>query len=274
MSNIKVIEKKGLKPGKNLVILGGIHGDELCSIKAFDKIIPRLEIEFGKVIFIYSNLKAIESNNRFIEYDLNRCFLKRQSLEIAESFEGKTAKEIMPYLENADAVLDIHASFIQNSIPFVICGKSQIDKANIFDVEIVSFNWDLFEPGSTDNYMNLQNKPGFCFECGYLGDPKTQEIAEKAIFNFLIHNSCINGEFKVKENQRFLKIVDLYRNKFGPFKVARKFKDFEKLKNKTLVGWENNSPIFLDKDKFILFAKDREKINEECFLVAEDSSPL
>ena len=102
MSNIKVIEKEGKEPGKTITILAGIHGNETCGIKAFDEIIPNIEIKKGKVIFIYANLEAINKGKRFIEYNLNRSFFKNQIDEIKNTIEGKTAREIINILEKTD----------------------------------------------------------------------------------------------------------------------------------------------------------------------------
>jgi len=271
-TNIKVIEKQGEKFGKVSVILAGVHGNESPGIRAFDEILPNLKIEFGKVIFIYANLEAIKQNKRFIEKNLNRCFFKNQSVDIKQTLEGETAKEIMSYLDSADFALDLHASFTEDSIPFVICDEMQIKNANIFDSEIVSYNWDSFEPGSTDNYMNLQNKPCFCFECGYLGNEKAVEDAKKAIYNFLIFTGNINGEILKSENQRYLRIKDLFINKKGLFRKSRYFKDFEKVNEKVIIGLEGDKIITIDKNNIVLFLRDSEKLNEECFLVAEEIS--
>lgn len=269
MENIKVIEKKGKKPGKTLVVLAGVHGNEVCGVKAFDNLIPNLEIASGKVYFIYANLEAISQNKRFVEKNLNRCFLKEQSEEIAQSLEGKTAREIIPYLEEADVMLDVHASFTKDSRPFVICDESQIMEAGIFDSDLVVCNFDEFEPGSTDYYMNLQKKKGFGFECGFLGDPKTQEIAEKSIINFLIYFGAIKGETRLNEQMK-LKLNGLYKNRNGAFKLARYFPDFEKLIDRTLIGYDGSEKVYAEEGSVILFARDREKLNEECFLTARD----
>jgi predicted deacylase len=269
MSNIKVIEKKGSLPGKTLVVLSGIHGDEFCGVKAFDNILPTLEITSGTVYFIYSNLEAIRQNKRFTEKNLNRCFLKQQPQDISETLEGKTAREIIPYLDIADAVLDIHASFTKDSIPFVICDEKWIETAGIFDSDITICNFDPFEPGSTDYYMNLRGKPGFCFECGFLEDFKTQKTAEKAIINFLIYFGAINGKVQMKRQTK-LKLNRLYWNIRGPFKLVKYFKDFEKLNKKTLIGYDGNEKVYANTRNIILFARDRDKLNEECFLTAKE----
>ena len=270
MSNINVKEIKGKKPGKTIVILAGVHGDETCGVRAFDFLIPRIKIDAGKVFFIYANLKAIKQNKRFVEKNLNRCFFKEQLQEIKNSLEGKTAREIMPYLDQADVMLDIHASFTDGSIPFVICDELNIQEAHIFEAEKIVCNIDPFEPGSTDYYMNLQKKAAFCFECGYLGDFKTNEIAQKAIFDFLIYYNCIPGSNSSQKKSSIIKIVGLYKNKYGPFILSRYFKDFEMIKTKTLIGFDGEKKIYGEKGNIVLFARDRETLNDECFLIGED----
>ena len=125
-SNIRVVEKQGTKEGKNLVVLVGVHGNEVCGVKAADLLLPKLKIKSGTVTFIYANLEAIKQNKRFVEQNLNRCFFNEQSSDVKQSLEGKTAREIISYLDKADALLDIHASLTKDSVPFVICDESNI----------------------------------------------------------------------------------------------------------------------------------------------------
>jgi succinylglutamate desuccinylase len=270
-SNIKIVEKQGKNEGKNLVILVGVHGNEVCGVKAADLLLQKLKIDSGKVTFVYSNLEAIKQNKRYVEQNLNRCFFNQQSSEIGQSLEGKTAKEIMPYLEEADAMLDIHASLTKDSVPFLICQESNIEIAKIFCAEKIVCNIDEFQPGSTDSYMNLQNKPGLCFECGYANDSKTQTIAEKAIISFLIYYGCIKSKInQPRNNPKIINIIGLYKNKYGLFKSRKYFKDFEKMKERALIGLDGNKEVFVDKGKVVLFVRNRKELNEECFLIGEE----
>jgi predicted deacylase len=270
MTNIKVIEKKGKKPGNKVILLAGVHGNELPGIKAFEELIPKMKIEFGKVTFIYANIESIKQNKRQINTNLNRCFFEKQPKDIAESLEGKTTREIMPYLGDAEFMLDIHASPILESKPFIICRENLVDMAKIFDVDLIVTNFDPFEPGSTDFYMNNLNKPGFCLECGYLADKSSIELAKKEILNFLVYTGNITGKLKTRENQKKLTLVSLYKNKNQPFNKSREFADFEKLTKNTLIGREGDKEIYRESGDIILFLRDCKEINKECFLVARE----
>ncbi|MBI2632239.1 succinylglutamate desuccinylase/aspartoacylase family protein [Candidatus Pacearchaeota archaeon] len=270
MTNVRIIERKGNKPGKTIVILAGIHGNENCGVQAFDSIIPSLKIIAGKIYFVYANLAAIRKNKRFIEYDLNRCFLKKQSFEMKNSIEGKSAQDIIPYLNEADVMLDIHASYSQKSIPFVICDKKWIREARIFDAKIVSYNWDFFHQGSTDYYMNLQGKTGFCYECGYLGDPDANIIAEKAIFQFLKWAGSIDGGINQFYEQKIIEIKSLYKNSNEPFRKIKNFPDFFMLSKRDIIGYEGEKALYCEKGDILIFVKDCESIGGECFLVGKE----
>ena len=50
---------EGSNPGPTSVILAGIHGNEPCGIIAFERILPSLKINSGKVIFEIGNPLAI-----------------------------------------------------------------------------------------------------------------------------------------------------------------------------------------------------------------------
>jgi predicted deacylase len=266
--NIRVVKFHGSRKGKTVSVLAGVHGDEKCGVKAFDNLIPNLKINAGTVYFIYCNLKAIEEDKRYIEKNLNRCFFNEQPLEVRDSLEGKTAREIIPFLLEADAVLDVHASGSENSIPFVGCGQQSFGVAKFLPVDTVVYGWDDFEPGSTDYFMNLQNRIGICIECGYLGDEKSVDVACESIMNFLKVLDNINGNCE-KRNQKYIKINGLYRNKFGAFRRARDFADFEILNNGDLIGFDGDIEVRARGRYRLLFVRDRDEINSECFLRAQ-----
>ena len=108
----EVIELVGEKRGTTSVILAGVHGDETCGLEAFKKLLPELEIEAGRVFFIYANPLAIKAGKRFIEANLNRMLKNENLITTKEknSYEYNRAKFLKIYLNQAEALLDIHSS--------------------------------------------------------------------------------------------------------------------------------------------------------------------
>ena len=121
-----VIELDSNMPGKNLVIMAAVHGNEPCGFLAINQVFPSLEIRRGKVTFVLANLKAFEQDVRFTEFNLNRCFKDQPEYSEVElnSYEYKRGLELKVLLDKADILLDIHSSCITESEPFVICERN------------------------------------------------------------------------------------------------------------------------------------------------------
>lgn len=271
-SNIQIVEKKGALPGKIVLLLAGIHGNETCGVKAFDKLISTINVEKGTVIFCYANLKAIKQNKRFIETNLNRCFLDEQPNHVMNTIEGRTAKEIMLLMNKADILLDIHASNSPESTPFIIAEPESWEYAHIIPFNIITYNWDEYEKGATEAYMHNKGKNAIAIECGYVNNPQGHAIAEQAIINVLTkagnvkEERCKNQEVRIKK-QELYKIVGLHVNEHAPFKKEKEFADFEYLSKKTVIGHEGTTPVYAEEGHYILFVRDREQLHQECFLM-------
>ena len=70
----------GLEPGLSVLILGGVHGDEICGTKAINQVIRlinngKINIKSGKITMIpVTNPLAARKKNRIGDRNLNRCF--------------------------------------------------------------------------------------------------------------------------------------------------------------------------------------------------------
>jgi len=267
ISNIRVIEKIGKKPGKTIVILAGVHGDEVCGVKAFDELIPKLEIEKGKVIFIYANLEAQKKNKRFVEANLNRCFFDKQPESIRDTLEGRTAREIMPYLNEADILLDLHSSRSSSNLCYLICEEDCLNLALALPPKKIITGIHKTHKGGTDGYMSSKGKPGICIECGLHKSKESLEMAKTTILNLLKKAGNISAAHETYDNKEIFETAYLYRNKNGAFELARKFKDFEEASERTLVGFDGNEKVFIKKGDVMMFPDDPEKIGQECFMI-------
>src|SRR3989339_1470340 len=115
-----IITLTGKEPGPVITIMGGIHGDEVCGVHVID-IIKNWEIKRGILHLIYGNPKAIEQNVRCVETNLNRLFLPENKISNNDknTYEYQRSREILPFLHQSQALLDIHASFTPESFPFI-----------------------------------------------------------------------------------------------------------------------------------------------------------
>jgi len=271
MNKEEIIKISGEEKGPVSIILAGTHGDEVCGVEILEKILPSLKIEKGEVLFGFGNPLAIEKKERFVEANLNRMF-KDESLlseEEKSSYEYRRAQFLKKYLDRADALLDVHASFVVESEAFIICEPHSLKIADYLPFNTVLSGLDELQPGGTDYYMNKIGRSGICVECGFLGDPLSVQRAEKSVFSFLTARGHISGVLEPCAKSKILKAYKLYFTKTDKFRLAKPFKDFEKIAAGQVVGIDGKEEIKAQKDSTILFARDRDQSNDEAFLLAE-----
>lgn len=257
---------KGNKSGKTSIILAGVHGNEPCGIEAFSQIIPTLAIEHGEVYFLIGNPKALESNIRFIDENLNRLFKKEVLESPPNTYERSCAQRIIPYLQKADALLDIHASNTPESIPFIIAEPNSIEVTSALPIETIVSGFDELEPGGTDGFMNSLGKIGICVECGYTKDPRTTEVAKESILSFLSSMAHITAKPTTRKTKVTYQMETLYHTKTNSFVLTKEFADFEFIPKGTHIATDGNEKVFSEKDGCILFARNRTAIDAEGFL--------
>lgn len=270
-----ITELRGKEKGPTSIILAGVHGDERCGVEILKKTLLNLEIASGRVLFGYGNPKAIEVNRRFTEANLNRMFKDTTQLSKDEkqSYEYARAQFLKTYLDQADALLDIHASFTPRSTPFIICEMNAKDIVKYLPVDLVVSGFDNVEPGGTDHYMNRTGKIGICVECGYLNDPKSIQTAEESIIAFLKARGHLPNNIPPKK-QSHIRVYDLYTTETNNFTLSKPFNDFEELLKDQIIGTDGKNDVFAQKESVILFARNVQEAGDEAFLLGEKKGSL
>lgn len=258
----------GSESGPTSIVIGGVHGDEICGPEAIFRVLPSLSIERGSVLIGFGNPPAIEKRERFLGANLNRMFADILSPEEMASYEYQRAQFMKGYLVQADVLLDIHASMNPQSQPFCICEPNAYGIVQYLPAGLVVSGFDEVEPGGTDYYMNKIGKVGICIECGYREKPESIDLAERAIKTFLGVVGHISASFQCQPQKR-IKMYRLYKTKTDNFVLAKEFGDFEELEAGQLIGTDGSEEIRTDRASIILFPKNKEKVGEEAFLLGE-----
>lgn len=95
----------GCEPGKTVLIIGGIHGNEPGGYLAADKYVD-LTLRKGNLIIVpRANLKAILARNRGISGDYNRKF--NTELDDNDS-DDQVVKVLKQLIEESDVLLNLH----------------------------------------------------------------------------------------------------------------------------------------------------------------------
>ena len=123
-SHLRIHTYHGLAPGPALLVLGAVHGNEICGSQAIMQLLQdidagSLRIERGSVTFVpITNPLAHQLKRRFGDRNLNRNMAPSA---IPQDFEDRLANVLCPLLDAHDVLLDLH-SFHTGGAPFVMIG--------------------------------------------------------------------------------------------------------------------------------------------------------
>lgn len=122
----KVLRFKSDQAGPRLIVLGAVHGNELCGPRAIERVLAELEsqklnLRRGSVSFVpITNQKAYEQRRREGDRNLNRNL---GPSEHPQDFEDRIANALCPLLGEHDVLLDLH-SFQSPGEPFAMIGPA------------------------------------------------------------------------------------------------------------------------------------------------------
>ena len=207
-------QKRGEQPGNVVTIIGGTHGNERTGVEVVSKLKSMVEsgeltIAHGTLTLIHGNPRAIEINARGSQphADLNRSYpidlLGRPPLG---TYEDDRAREIAPFLEASDVVVDLHATN-KPSEPFIACVHSshhnEIYRWFPSEKVLSDPNFVLAgEPVTTDEYTDAHGGVGLCYETGQAGDlTRVSEVIQNVI-DLLTDQGLVEGEVRAPSSDR------------------------------------------------------------------------
>ena len=252
--------------GPTVALFAGVHGNERAGIYALQELQKSLQVAKGTVYLVYANPPAIEKNVRMCGKNLNRCFMPDNS---GTSYEDKRARQLMKLLDQCDALLDLHMFYDDQNVPFAICEQNSVDIANLFDVDIISTNWDSIEPGATDGYMFNQGKVGICVECGPISKSNEYtDFAIRTVMQFLSYYDMLaEPEMYSTEPKRVIQTLYAVHKTDESFVLQPGFHDFERLTSNTLIARENGKEYYGKSGECIIFPHYKARIGEEAYII-------
>jgi uncharacterized protein len=122
--HFKSVSFQALNPGPKLIVLGAVHGNEVCGTQAIMRIMAEIDagkiiLRKGKVTFVpITNPLAYAKNERSGDRNLNRNLFPSAT---PQDFEDHIANWLCPLLAEHDILLDLH-SFHTPGLPMVMMG--------------------------------------------------------------------------------------------------------------------------------------------------------
>ncbi|MEW4922307.1 succinylglutamate desuccinylase/aspartoacylase family protein [Algibacter sp. 2305UL17-15] len=252
-----------------VVFFAGVHGNEKAGVVALKQVYNRLDQKGlkGNVYGVLGNLKALESNQRYIDADLNRLWTKDSIDEILTKEHLHTEEqELKALFKQLEHILSLHTGplyFIDlhttssKTVPFITINDAMINRAfsKLFPVPIVLGIEEYLE-GPLLSYINTLGYVSIGFESGQHTDISSVENNIAFIHLALVFAEIIDKDevdFNMyfeklrhaSENvSRFFEIVHLQRIKSGDtFKMYDGFKSFQPIVKGTPIGRFNGSKI-------------------------------
>jgi len=213
-----------LQPGPRLVVLGGVHGDEICGTAGIERAAAELDagslkLLRGQLTMVpVANPKARRLLRREGERNLNRLFRPSRPGDAPADYEGRITDLLCPLLERHDVLLDLH-SFQSAGDAFAMIGPRDNTGtlepfARAFEEGQLALHlgtsrvvegWlDIYAAGlaqraggrpaddaalafgwGTNEYMRSRGGYGVTLECGQHQDPAAPEVAYRAILSAL-----------------------------------------------------------------------------------------
>jgi succinylglutamate desuccinylase len=104
---------------QRIAIVGGTHGNERTGVyllKKFEQSPELIQRSSFRTITLLANPKAVETNQRYVDRDLNRCFLNKDlDNSNLSTYEDIRARQIVEELgsrkhPNVDVIVDLHST--------------------------------------------------------------------------------------------------------------------------------------------------------------------
>ncbi|HEX3142194.1 MAG TPA: succinylglutamate desuccinylase/aspartoacylase family protein [Rhizobacter sp.] len=117
---------KALQPGRRLIVLGSVHGNETCGTRAIERVLKELDsgalqIVRGSVTFLpVANPLAHKRGQRAGDRNLNRNLRPNTA---PQDYEDRIANVLCPLLAEHEVLLDLH-SFHTAGQPFAMIGPA------------------------------------------------------------------------------------------------------------------------------------------------------
>ncbi len=242
------------KPGPHLLVLGGVHGNEVCGPAAIDHILGlfnsgKIQMQAGTVTFVpICNPRAYAENKRFIDRNLNRALTKRAEPKAYEEF---LMNELAVLLEECDVLLDIH-SYRAGGPAFAFRGGDELrDREEPFIASLglnhVIYGWseayaasgvkiDPIESVGTTEYARAHGAIATTIECGQHLDATAVPVAIRAIEGALAYLGIAQLSVPPREgNLRRTRIKKLfYKQRVGSY--AKPWKHLDEIKQGELIA--------------------------------------
>jgi succinylglutamate desuccinylase len=290
---------EGDQPGPLVICVAALHGNEQIGLHAFRNVFGAIMQHGihvkGKIVGIAGNLKAIQSNVRFIDYDLNRVWVEDRinnichgtSPELAEDEELVAIKDIIQKESQGvwteKVLIDLHSTSSDKG-NFLVVPSDEIDHPILKAVGLpIVVNLDNYLMGTLLSYYHKLGFVSCAFEGGTIGTNAVFQLHTSGLWEILDQSGCISHHDheledhyinQLEEVSRSLpeKVSATYRHsvhKQDGFRMLPGFHNFQPVQEGQHLAQDKNGPIYAPKAGMVFLPLYQTEGEDGFFLVEE-----
>ena len=236
------------RPGPHAMVNAVTHGNEICGAITVDRLL-RMGVKpaRGTLTLAFANIEAFSRFDparpyatRFVDEDFNRVWRPSTLDGPGRSVELARARELRPFVEAADFLLDIH-SMLEPSPPVMICGP--LDKGIRFAFE-VGVPQDIVSDTGHANGTRMRDYGGFgdpaspknalLVECGQHWEKNAEHVAWQTAWRFLRALDLVDPALAAQEiapqpaaPQKLIRVTNAIVATTPAFRFAKEFAGME-----------------------------------------------
>lgn len=276
---IKSIRFDALQPGPHLIVLGGVHGNELCGTQAVERLIQNLEnqtltLTRGRLTCVpLANPKARELGQRKYQRDLNRALYVKDNPQAYEDFINPILCDI---LSQADALIDLH-SYASQGGAFSFMGVSsaaEIDFCRHLSVQDFVYGWgDAFAKTTADpreclGTVDVARKHGAMattVECGHHHNADAADVGYDVLVAGLAYLEMIDAPKAAPQQQRFVCMQSVYKQERAG-QLVKPWQHYDAVKSGEVIArYNDGEEITAPEDGFLVLPKLHAAVGDEWF---------
>ncbi len=187
------------QPGPNVMVQALTHGNEFCGAIALDWLLREKAAPVrGRLTVAFANVEAYArfdfddpDASRYIDEDYNRVWADDALLGPRDSIELRRARQLQPFVDGADYLLDLH-SMHEPCRPIMVCGT--LEKNADFARQIGVPGDLLLDTGHPAGLRMIERggfgdpasaKRAVLIECGQHWEKAAAEVAIDTLLRFL-----------------------------------------------------------------------------------------
>ena len=261
------------KAGPHVMVNALTHGNEICGAIVVDRLLRvGLRPTRGTLTLAFANVEAFlrfdPANpyaTRFVDEDFNRVWTPSVLGGNARSAELTRARELRPFVEAADYLLDIH-SMLEPSPPVMICGPLEKGIRFAFDVGVPEH---IVSDTGHSNGTRMRDFGGFgdasspknalLVECGQHWERNAERVAWQTTWRFLDHLGVVDEDAAAREiekpvpAQRLIRVTEAVVANSPAFRFARPFSGLDVVPRRgDVIAWDGDQAVRAPYDNCVL----------------------